>query len=140
MTNVDSLALQNLQDIYLSNHSFNDAHSKGNSEWFMFHVIDTDHNYLKTLDIKLSEGGYFQGNNSDKDKIVINQTLVNYLGWEHPIGKTIKRNNKIFTIIGVVKDFSFNSLHYEIKPLLITSVPWECRYPNLWGSFSSKLR
>ena len=105
---------------------------EGSEEWMMIHVIDADKDYLETLGISLKTGKYFIGNSTDNDKIVINQSLVEKLGWKNPVGKKIKRGRNTFIVSGVVNNFCINSLHHKIEPLLITSVPFEG-----YGSFNN---
>ena len=50
-----------------------------------------------------------------------------------PIGKTITRNGK-HTVIGVVKDFHFASLHQKVQPLIITNSPWRNHFSVLSAS------
>lgn len=88
--------------------------------------------YLNLLDLDFSIGRSFDKSlETDKYKIILNETAVRDLGWgikenyteDSPIGKQITfvdSNEAInFEVIGVVKDFNFNSVKYEIGPLLI---------------------
>ena len=51
---------------------------------------------------------------TDSKAAVINQTLAKQLGLTDPIGKKIMNGNEIFTVIGIVEDFNFESLKREI--------------------------
>lgn len=79
-------------------------------------------NYLKTMGIELLEGRDFREDDSGKS-IIVNESLVRKMGWENPIGKQIPGRNfsKSHEIIGVVKDFHFNSLHDEVAPLVLVT-------------------
>jgi putative ABC transport system permease protein len=52
--------------------------------------------------------------------VVINEKAVELMCLEDPIGQ---RLNKNYTIIGIVKDFHFKSLHHQIEPILIHNNP-----------------
>jgi len=52
----------------------------------------------------------------------INETASRNLGWENPIGKRLKSHGIEWTVIGVVKDFHFKSLHSEIEPVIFTAL------------------
>jgi putative ABC transport system permease protein len=88
-------------------------------------VVDND--YLKTMGLQLVEGRNFDpAVTTDSTAIIINQTLAKKLNLKHPIGKKITNTG---TIIGVVKDFNFESLrepigglvlHWGISPSIIT--------------------
>ena len=99
-------------------------------------MMSIDYDVFKTLDIKLVEGRkYSEEFPTDENKsIIVNEALVEQLGIEDPIGKTIKEvlkvsrmNNphekriisKSKTIIGVVRNFHFRSLHHEIGPVIM---------------------
>lgn len=88
--------------------------------------------YLNILDLEFSTGRSFDKTlETDKYKIILNETAVRDLGWgitknygeDSPIGKQIAFVDSdeaiLFEVIGVVKDFNFNSVKYEIGPLLI---------------------
>jgi len=83
--------------------------------------IDCD--YLKTLGIKLIEGRNFSPDFiTDSASIILNETAVRQLGFKDPINKFMYNwvaggRVKAYKVIGVVKDFNFESLHQEIGPL-----------------------
>lgn len=57
--------------------------------------------------------------------MIINQTAAEIFGFsEDPIGKTISDGTHTSTVIGVVKDFHFKSLHQPIEPLLMYYRPY----------------
>lgn len=80
-------------------------------------VFSADYDYLSTLKMELKEGRFFDRDHLSDDKsILLNETAVRTLGWEkNPIGKRY-RLNETYTVIGVVKDIYFESLHHEIIP------------------------
>ncbi len=80
-----------------------------------------DDTYLKTMGMKLVEGRNFSYNMSDDTAgktVIINQTLAKRLNLKHPIGARITNGNT-FTVIGVVEDFNFDSMHEQIAPLAL---------------------
>ena len=100
-------------------------------------IMSINYDVFKTLDIKLIAGReYSEEFPTDQRKsIIVNEALVKKLGIEDPIGKTIREVRKLTqmnkphekriitrskTIIGVVGDFHFRSLHHEIGPVIMT--------------------
>jgi putative ABC transport system permease protein len=83
--------------------------------------IRAGYGYLDTYGLKLTEGRDFSegipldSNNS----IILNETAVKALGLINPIGKRIELGFSHPNIIGVVKDFNFESLYEPVKPLFI---------------------
>jgi len=91
-----------------------------------FYHFWVSYDYLNTLGIELINGRDFDKRYpSDLSKaVIVNEKLVQAMGWDHPIGKRVIRrlpDKTIFSgeVIGVVKDFNFRSLHNEIEPMFI---------------------
>ncbi|MDH3892319.1 MAG: ABC transporter permease [candidate division Zixibacteria bacterium] len=91
--------------------------------------INVDHNFLSTLGMELAAGRDFSADltTDSGSSCLINEAAVRRFGWENPIGKTIQQrvhndSGIAFvdrTVVGVVKDFHFESLRAEIVPLYI---------------------
>jgi putative ABC transport system permease protein len=101
------------------------------------YVSDAD--FAKTYEIEMAAGRYFDVERpTDTQAAVINETAARRLGLEDTVGKQIvaigptEERSETFTIIGVTKDFNFQSLRTEIQPLII-------RYfgPENFGRFLS---
>jgi putative ABC transport system permease protein len=74
--------------------------------------------YFETFQIQLMEGRTFSSDiETDKSAFVINRSAARALGLDDPIGKDIYLFETRGTIIGVVNDFHFESLHEPIKPM-----------------------
>jgi ABC-type antimicrobial peptide transport system permease subunit len=56
---------------------------------------------------------------TDSVNYIINETALKIIGYKNPIGKSLTLWKKRGTIIGVIKDFHFNSLHEAINPLML---------------------
>jgi putative ABC transport system permease protein len=82
-----------------------------------------DYDYLRTMGMKMARGRNFSRDfGSDSTAVIINETTASFLGYDDPIGKkiyTINENNKTqsYNIIGVVKNFNFETLHQNVGPL-----------------------
>ena len=94
-------------------------------------AMPVDLDFTKTMKMQLIAGRDFkQSDFSTMDTsnnyanfhhaFIINESLAKKIGWtpEQAIGKTIEKGNT-GTVLGVVKDFNFSSLHDPIGPLLI---------------------
>ncbi|MTI32855.1 ABC transporter permease [Xanthovirga aplysinae] len=80
----------------------------------------TDYDYVKTFGMKLVQGRFFSPDfPSDSSAIVINEVAVKKLGYVNPLGKKAYPNGdkEGKTIIGVVKDFNYESMREDISPL-----------------------
>ena len=83
-----------------------------------------DYDYFKTLGMHVIKGrGFSPDFGGDSSAVVINETTAGLLGYADPIGKKIYKigdDNKTpvaITIIGVVKNFNYESLKQPIGPL-----------------------
>lgn len=84
-----------------------------------------DYDYLKTMGMNIKEGRFFsQDFGSDSSAVVINEAAAKLLALNEPLGKKIYNMSDLqtqevsaFNIIGVVKDFHFESLRQNIGPL-----------------------
>lgn len=80
-----------------------------------------DHDYIRTMGMKLVEGRNFSENMvSDTASLIINQSMAKELGLKDPIGKRIQ-NWRVYTIIGVIEDFHSESLRDKVEPLAMAA-------------------
>lgn len=82
--------------------------------------------FMETMGIEMKEGrSYADVKPNDDSKIILNETAVRLMGLENPVGKVIDMRGPNREIIGVVKDFNFQSLYDEIMPLaLLCKTEW----------------
>ncbi len=91
--------------------------------------VNVDYEYLDVYGIKLKEGrGFSKDVATDKDMaFIINESFAKELGIKDitgtPAGHSWYHNDSLGTIIGVAKDFNFNSLHYKINTLQMSVHP-----------------
>ena len=85
-------------------------------------VIDYD--YIRTMGMQIIKGRNFSRDfGGDSSAIIINETTAKIIGYKDPIGKQLFRavdqqgHVGAFTIIGVVKNFNFETLHHDVGPL-----------------------
>ncbi len=90
-----------------------------------FTTYEVDADYLKTMHIQLKEGRFFNKDiASDKENaVVINTAAVKALGFKKPLGSEIEIGNRKANIIGIIKNFHFQTLRDEIKPLFFVYEP-----------------
>ena len=88
-----------------------------------------DYDYIKAMGMEIVQGRDFSRDHiSDStSSVIINETAVRKFGWKNPIGKQFD-GKPIKTVIGVVKDFNFFSLHSKIGPLIMSIEPREFSY------------
>lgn len=87
-----------------------------------------DHDYINTLGMEIIKGRNFSKDfGTDSTALIINETTASLLGFNDPVGKTIYTTedndaDKVVAhkIIGVVKNFNFESMRQKIAPLCFT--------------------
>ena len=73
------------------------------------------------MNTSLLEGkGFEEELETDANNVLINQTTVRKLGLSDPIGKQLKLMGRNFTVIGIVEDVQYRTLHEPALPVLYT--------------------
>ena len=77
--------------------------------------------FIETMGMRLTAGRAYSRNFGDEQsKIILNESAVKLMRLKNPVGQTIHYNDQPRQIIGIVKDFHFESLHEPVKPCFIT--------------------
>ena len=101
---------------YAATEEMNDVQKEG----VMSTYFGIDSDFIPTYKLNILEGRNFVPNrSSDSSAVIINETLAQRLGLTSPIGQRIKlfgKDSRRLTIIGVVADFNFQSLHKLVAP------------------------
>lgn len=100
------------------------AEGASDEERLQFNFIQGDFNFAETMKFEFVEGRFFSPEiKSDTLGIVVNESAAKLLGFEKPyVGKRmgfIGAPDFFLHVIGVVKDFHYESLHHKIAPLVI---------------------
>lgn len=82
-----------------------------------FEAFEVDYDFIETMGMKMKEGRTFSRSFSgDSTKIILNEKAVEVMGLKNAVGQTITKFGRNMEVIGVVKDFHFESLHESIRP------------------------
>jgi putative ABC transport system permease protein len=94
-----------------------EGQSEGDNPFFYRLSIDED--FLGLFGIEIVQGrGFSKEMSADRgNSYMLNEAAVKSLGLKNPIGSRFGFDKKLGTIVGVVKDFHFESLHKPITPL-----------------------
>jgi len=85
-----------------------------------FTQASVGYDFVKSMKIAMLEGrDYSKDFPSDSVGYLVNETALKVIGLKDPIGAPLTFWGKKGTIIGVIKDFHFNSLHEQIRPLVL---------------------
>jgi ABC-type antimicrobial peptide transport system permease subunit len=94
--------------------------NKESNEKTLFVWASTGYDFAKTLNLQMLQGRDFSKDYpTDSSGYVLNESALKAINYKDPIGKQFTFWGKPGTIIGIVKDFHFNSLHDPILPLIL---------------------
>lgn len=103
--------------------------SELSTELKSIHTMYAGDEFAEVMDFKLVEGKLFSESTNDSLSVILNEAAVKTFGLTDPIGKKISFVEQTygsgaqttFTIVGIIKDFHYETLHEAIKPLVIQS-------------------
>lgn len=125
-------SISGIAEVSSSSHSFGNGSwvnigytdDKGSYRTFDFNSIDDE--YIPMMKMEMVLGRNFSDDQpADKRRsVIVNEAFAKEYGWTDPIGKKIPgKNFKEHEIIGLIKDFNYNSLYTKVKPLAIVQDP-----------------
>ena len=88
-----------------------------------FANLEVGYNFMETLGMEMKEGRGFSNNASAHNEIIFNEAAIKSMGLKDPIGKTVKFWDQKRQIVGVVKNFNFESLYETVKPCFFQVYP-----------------
>ncbi|HEV3324399.1 MAG TPA: ABC transporter permease [Puia sp.] len=94
-----------------------------------FEGFGAGYDFIETLGMHMQSGRSFSREyGADSNKIILNEAAVAVMHLKDPVGKTIRLFGSPIQILGVIKDFHFESLHEPVKPAYYTlqtqASPW----------------
>lgn len=90
-----------------------------------FAIRPVNHDVIEMLDLKIAEGRSFSREfGSDTSAVIVNEAGVEVMGLSDPVGQLVSLGQGVdLKIIGVVKNFHFESLHTDVGPMLFVLKP-----------------
>jgi putative ABC transport system permease protein len=90
-----------------------------------FAIRPVNYDVIEMLDIELVQGRAFSRDDSPGFKAIFNERAIEIMDLKDPIGKIVKLGNDEFNveIIGVARDFHFESLHSKVAPMFFIIAP-----------------
>jgi putative ABC transport system permease protein len=121
--------------------TFFEDHSMDVKKALATQVWRVDDDYIPALGMKMLSGRNFSKEMStDSSAVIVNETAAKKLGFADPLNKelyyptdTYGKKMRLMHIIGVVKDFNFNSLRQNVTPVILT-------YGEDWGALGIKIK
>ena len=91
--------------------------SRLDGELITMRLLECDNEFVEVMGLEMASGRNFSNeDNSDYNRsCIINEAAVKKYGWEDPLSMSFWG----MRLVGVVKDFNFESLHLPVKPLFM---------------------
>jgi putative ABC transport system permease protein len=121
-----TLANQSIVRIGQSNTGSADWEGRDTSFRPTVYQFSADEDYEKVMQLQMTQGRWFDTRSpQDQHNFILNETALNTFQLHQPIlGQRFRFLGDTGTIIGIVKDFHFASLHEKIQPLIIRNGTW----------------
>lgn len=96
-----------------------------NAQFPSFRVIRIDDEMLSTLQIPVVEGREFSLNYNDSASYIVNKAALKALNITTGLGARLRNDTRgvVGTVVGIVDDYHFSSLHNAVEPLVLEYNP-----------------
>jgi hypothetical protein len=96
-------------------------------------IVSVNHDYLDTYRMEMVEGRFFSEDfkSDGKEGFILNEAAIKAMGMDFPLGKRFGFGRQSGTILGVIKNFNYKSLHSKIEPLIMIMDPRAYRYASI---------
>ncbi|MEJ1236885.1 ABC transporter permease [Chryseolinea sp. T2] len=93
-----------------------------------FEVVRVNYGTIEMLGIEMAEGrAYSKSFFPDTARVIFSEAAIKFMGLKNPIGKTVSIWGQQHEIIGISKDFNYESLHEGFKPVFLRLEPENTR-------------
>jgi len=118
------------------------SQGKNKSENIAMAMLLVDKNFISLLNIKLKVPSSGELHIAGSNKVIINEVAIKSLGLSESTATTSLINNGTdqYEISGVVKNFNFSSMEYEIKPLCLLIASDTFKWGNTGGCLYAKIK
>ncbi len=92
----------------------NNLKYEGSEKRIWYTAVFSTYDFMRIMDLKIVEGRNFYNDTSDYGSIIINEAFAGEYNLKKPLEASLSDNLKV---VGVVKDFNFQSLRSKVEPL-----------------------
>lgn len=119
----------------------------GPKEYMKINVNYIDEYYIPAYEMTILEGRNFTSSMREweENAVILNESAAKKIGWNNPIGKRLRYNVDYrsrewggATVVGIIKDYHFLSLHHTIGPIMLRLLPRESSGGRLSLKISAK--
>jgi len=122
---IESATISNSAITQINSNNFVGWPGKPEEQRVLFTTICCQYDYAKTMGVKILHGRDFSEDFvSDSSAIIINQTALDLMGLEDPVGTELELWGGKRTLVGVVDNVLMGSPYQEVKPLFMIMDDW----------------
>lgn len=92
-----------------------------------YKIMAVDYDFIKVFDLKLAKGRFFsQQFPADKNNLLLNEAGIKWMGFrdaDSALHQKVNYWDKIYTIIGVIKNYHHESLKEDYEPIIYRLMP-----------------
>lgn len=97
---------------------------KNPDDQIKFENITVNFGLIETMGFEMTEGRAFSSDfGEEQSKIILNEAAVKTIGFQNPVGQIVNLWGEDKEVIGVVKNFNFESLKEKVKPAFLKYDP-----------------
>jgi putative ABC transport system permease protein len=96
---------------------------KPGGDQIKFNNLEVGSNFVETFGMQIVEGENFSKDLSWDQQIILNEKAIQEMDLKNPVGKTFHIWRQDRKIVGIVKNFHFESLYEEVKPCFLFLIP-----------------
>ena len=99
--------------------------SSAHRKEYPLNVTFCSYDFPKVLGMEMAQGRFYSTNipNDTSGCFVVNEACVRLFGWKNPIGQRLENGFGEGKVIGVIKDYHYESVHNPIEPMVIMLSP-----------------
>ncbi len=106
----------------------------GPKDYMKINVNYIDEYFIPAYEMTILEGRNFTSSMREweENAVILNESAAKRIGWDDPIGKRLRYNIDYrsrewggATVVGIIKDYHFLSLHHTIGPIMLRLLPRE---------------
>jgi ABC-type antimicrobial peptide transport system permease subunit len=107
-----------------------DWEGKNPDETILMQGVDVDYDFFQTFGMEMAAGRSFSREfpTDENSGVILNEEALRVMGLQNPIGKRFSVGDWQGTIVGIVKDYNFKSIHNRIEPLILVMVNRQLNY------------
>jgi len=131
-SNIKSAAMHDYMPHSSTNWCYISWEGAGPEEGMKMNVNYIDEYFISSYEMTLLQGRGFTANMRDweDNAVILNESAAKRIGWDEPIGKRLRYNIDYrsrdwggATVVGIIKDYHFLSLHHTIGPIMLRLLP-----------------